>query len=60
MIQSVFEVIIHSGFQALGWAAMKAVSFGRYRGFEPEDILFEGTLGFAIFAGVSYGVYRLL
>ena len=39
---------------------MKAVTFGRYRGFQPEDILFEGTLGFVTLVAVGYGVYRLI
>lgn len=60
MIQLVFSTIVDTGFQAIGWAALKAGSFGRYQGFRPEDILLEGTLGFVIFAGVCYGVYQLL
>lgn len=60
MVETVFGVIVHSGFQALGWAALKVVTAGRYQGFQPEDILVEGTLGFVITAGVLYGVYQIL
>lgn len=59
MIQAAIETLFDVGFQAIGWAVMKTVSFGRYRGFQPEDILFEGTLGFVTFALVCYGVYSL-
>jgi len=60
VLQFLFEVVIHGGLQAVGWAVMKAVTFGRYRGFQPEDMLFEGLLGFATVAAVGYGVYRLI
>lgn len=56
MIQAVIETIFDVGFQGIGWAVMKGITFGRYRGFQPEDILFEGTLGFATVALVCYGV----
>lgn len=60
MIQSVIEVIIESGFQVVGWVVLKAVTFGRYRGFQPEDVLVEGSLGLATVAVVGYGGYRLM
>jgi hypothetical protein len=37
---------------------MKGVSFGRYRGFQPEDVVLEATLGFITLSAVGYGVYR--
>ncbi len=60
MIQAAIETLFDVGFQAIGWAVLKGVTFGRYRGFQPEDILFEGTLGSATFALVCYGGYRLV
>lgn len=60
MLESLAGIVIDSGLQTVGWAVMKAVTFGRYRGFQPEDILFEGTLGFVTLAAVGYGVYRLI
>lgn len=59
MLESLAAVVIDSGLQTVGWAVMKAVTFGRYRGFQSEDILFEGTLGFATLTAVGYGAYRL-
>ena len=60
MLQAMVEVILETGLQFLGWAVMKTITFGRYRGFQPEDILFEGTVGFGLLAAVFYGGYRLL
>ncbi|HQX82446.1 MAG TPA: hypothetical protein PKW63_11855 [Vicinamibacterales bacterium] len=60
MLESLAAIVIDSGLQTVGWAVMKAVTFGRYRGFQPEDILFEGTLGFVTLVAVGYGVYRLI
>jgi hypothetical protein len=39
---------------------MKGVSFGRYRGFQPEDVALEATLGFVTMAVGGYCVYRWL
>ena len=62
MLQSVAEAIIEgiieTGLQAVGWAVMKGITLGRYRGFQPEDILFEGTVGFVVLVSVFYGGYR--
>jgi hypothetical protein len=60
MLQAVIETVFDVGFQGIGWAVLKGVTFGRYRGFQPEDILFEGTLGFVTVALVGYGVYWLV
>ena len=60
MLESLAAIVIDSGLQTVGGAVMKAVTFGRYRGFQPEDILFEGTLGFVTLVAVGYGVYRLI
>jgi hypothetical protein len=58
MLEFFFEVVIRSGLQAIGWAVLKVVTFGRYRGFQEEDIILEGSLGFATVAAVGYGAYR--
>ena len=58
MLEFVLEVVIGSSLQAIGWAVLKVVTFGRYRGFQPEDIALEGCLGFATVAVVGYGAYR--
>lgn len=60
MIQAVIETIFDVGFQGIGWAVLKGITFGRYQGFQPEDILIEGTLGFATVALACYGVYWLV
>ena len=58
MLEFFFEVVIRSGLQAIGWAGLTGVTFGRYRGFQEEDIILEGPLGFAAVAVVGYGAYR--
>jgi hypothetical protein len=59
MLQAIVEAVLDTGLQALGWLVLKAMSFGRYRGFRPEDLWFEGTVGFATVVAVGFGVYRL-
>lgn len=60
MIQSMIEVIIESGFQAVGWAVLKTVTLGQYQGFTPDDMLREGALGLATVMAACYAVYRWL
>ena len=60
MIQSIIEVIIENGFQAIGWAVLKIVTLGRYRGFTPDDMLLEGALGLATVLVAGYGIYPRL
>ena len=60
MLGLLASIIIDSGLQAVGWAVMKGVSFGRYRGFQPEDVVLEATIGFITLSAVGYGVYRWL
>lgn len=57
MLELFFEVVVSSGLQAIGWAVLKVVTFGRYRGFQPENIFLEGSLGFVTLAAVGYGAY---
>lgn len=58
MLQGIFETMADIGLQAIGWAVLKAASLGRYRGFRPEDVLVEGTVGFLTLAALVYGAYR--
>ena len=60
MMEGLAGIIIDSGLQAIGWAVMKGITLGRYRGFRAEDILFEGALGFITLSIVGYCVYRWL
>jgi hypothetical protein len=60
MLELVGSIFVDGGLQAIGWAVMKAVTFGRYSGFRPEDILFEGLLGFATVCVFAYGAYHWL
>jgi len=39
---------------------LKGISFGRYRGFQPEDLVLEATLGFITLSVVGYCVYLWL
>ncbi len=58
MIQAIVEGIIEYGLQSVGWAAMKIVTLGRYRGFKSDDMLREGALGLAIVLAVGYTIYQ--
>ena len=58
MLQTVVEIIIEYGFQSVGWAVLKVVSLGRYKGFTSDDLLSEGALGFMTVLAVGYGIYR--
>jgi hypothetical protein len=58
MLDSIASVVIDTGLRAVGWAVMKGVSFGWYRGFQPEDVVLEATLGFITLSAVGHGVYR--
>ena len=60
MLEFTVGLIIDTGLQAVGWGVAKAATLGRYRGFQPEDIWFEGTLGFITLAIAGYGIYWLL
>lgn len=58
LMQWFIEVIVEQGFQTVGWAVLKVVTFGRYQGYTEEDRLPEGALGFAVVLAVAYGIYR--
>jgi hypothetical protein len=60
LVEAFVHVMLDSGLQAIGWAVLKVVTFGRYKGFQPEDILLEGSVGLATIAAVFYGAYRLI
>ena len=52
------ETIIESGLQVIGWALLKIITFGRYRGFTAQDTLREGAVGLGALGAFGYGVYR--
>lgn len=58
MLDTVASIVIDSGLQAVGWGVLKIVTFGRYQGFKPEDVLVEATLGVITLAALGYGIYR--
>ncbi len=60
MLELLASIIIDTGLRTVGWGVMKVVSFGRYRGFQPEDVLLEATLGFITLSVAGYCVYRWL
>ena len=60
MLDGLAGIIIDSGLQGVGWAVLKGITLGRYRGFRPEDVLLEATLGFTTLSLVGYGFYRWL
>jgi hypothetical protein len=58
MLELLAKIVIDTGLQAVGWGVLKGVSLGRYRGFQPEDVLLEATLGFLTLSVAAYGIYR--
>jgi hypothetical protein len=60
MLQSLVETILESGLQAIGWAVLKVITFGSYRGFQTADALREGSVGLAVLAAAGYAVVRIL
>jgi hypothetical protein len=60
VLELLASIIIDSGLQAVGWGVIKVVSFGRYRGFQPENVVLEATVGFITLFAVGYGVYGWL
>jgi hypothetical protein len=60
MLQFVIEVVFEGGLRVVGWAAMKVITFGRYRGFQPEDMHLEGFAGLCVIAVAFYGGWRWL
>jgi hypothetical protein len=58
MIQAIVETIVEYGFQGVGWAVLKVVTLGRYRGFESDDMLREGALGLLTVLAAGYAIYR--
>jgi hypothetical protein len=48
-VQDVLQEII----RWLGWAALKLLTLGRYRGGLPADMLAEGAIGFALIVAVG-------
>jgi len=60
MLQFIVETILESGLQAIGWVVLKGVTLGRYRGFQPTDMLHEGAIGLAVMAALGYSFYQVL
>ena len=58
MLELLAGIIIDNVLQSVGWAVLKVVSLGRYRGFQPEDVVLEATLGFITLSVAAYGIYR--
>ena len=52
-MQDVIEDII----RWLGWALLKLLTLGRYRGGQPADALAEGSVGFVLIVAVAILVY---
>lgn len=52
LIEVVMEGVVEFIPRAIGWACLKLLTLGRYRGFRQEDLLVEGGLGLAVIAGL--------
>ena len=44
--------------RGVGWAVLKVVTLGQYRGFRDGDVLVEGSLGLVTIAASCFLVYR--
>jgi hypothetical protein len=53
----IIEIFFESVPRALGWAVLKVVSLGRYRGFGPTDVVVEGAVGLGAFALLCAAAY---
>lgn len=49
-MQAIVEAIVEFVPRATGWAVLKLVTLGRYRGFGQNDLLLEGGVGLATIA----------
>lgn len=58
MLQAIIEGIIEFGFRTFGWAVLKVLTLGRYRGFEQKDLAREGAVGLATVLAIGYALYR--
>jgi hypothetical protein len=48
MLLAIVEVVILEVPRLIGWAALKTVTIGRYRGLREEDQILEGAVGLAV------------
>jgi hypothetical protein len=49
-VQLLIEAIVEFVPRATGWAVLKLVTLGRYRGWGRDDLLLEGGIGLATIA----------
>ena len=57
MLQGIVEMLILEVPRGVGWAVLKVVTLGQYRGFRDGDVLVEGSLGLVTMAS-CFLVYR--
>lgn len=57
VLELVASFVVDNVLQAVGWAVLKVGSFGRYRGFQPEDVALEATVGGITLAVAGYGLF---
>jgi hypothetical protein len=58
MVQAIVQEVIAFVPRAIGWAFLKLVTLGRYRGFRDDDLLLEGGVGVGLIAGLCFLGYR--
>ena len=49
-MQAIVEGVVELVPRAIGWAFLKVVTLGRYRGFRNEDLVAEGGIGLVVIA----------
>jgi hypothetical protein len=54
MLQFLAELAIYEVPRGFGWAILKLVTLGRYRGSHPADCVTEGVVGLAGLAGLAW------
>ncbi len=60
MIEVIAETVIEFVPRTIGWAVLKVVTFGRYRGFRDDDRLVEGGVGLVAITVVCAVAYAVL
>jgi hypothetical protein len=59
MLQAIVEAVIEEVPRAIGWAVLKAVTVGRYRGLREKDLVVEGAVGLGVIGLLCVAGYAM-
>lgn len=54
------QIIIEEAVRWVGYATLRVVSLGRYRGGTEDDRFAEGAVGFFVVVGIAYIAYAVI